>query len=259
MSGLSMRKVKFGVFGLVCGFVLAACSVQEEYVREDFVSVSRLEQINRGELRWEVLIEKQRVRAFVSLVNNGSYPVQCDKVGFRTIFDYPVSYLEAGEVVIVDFNRYIRVGEKISFPPVVVNDPERQIRSVQGGISDQCRVATFRDACENAQEMVRFEDAFSVLFESFESEGCQDLHAALRRERVVDLRDDSEIALDPFGLLSFEVTFLVLNRDVSSVRERVTMQRDFRHQVLAIADACADTDVSRLWRSRNCFPEQLLE
>lgn len=259
MSEPSARMVNLGLFGLVCGFALAACSVQEEYVREDFVDVSRLEQVNRGELRWEVLIEKQRARALVSLVNSGSYPVQCDQVGFRTIFDYPVSYLEAGEVVSVGFNHFINTGERISFAPVVSNEPERQIRSVQGGVADQCRVATFIDACENAQQMVRYGDAFSVLFESFDSEGCLDLHAALRRERVVDLRDKPEIALDPFDLLSFEVTFLVLNRNVSSVRERVTRLRDFRHQVLAIAEACGDTDVSRLWHSRECFPDDLLE
>ena len=250
MKGLWMQMAKLSAFGLACCCVLAACGVQEERL-----SVLRLEQVNRGELRWEVLIEKERGRAFVNLMNNGSFPIKCEHLGFRTILDFPVSYLEAGEVATAEFNRFIPAGEVIRFPPVVINDSERQIRSVQGGRFDRCRLATFEDACQSTQDIGSYREIFSELFDSFGADGCSDLQATLRRERVIDLRGKTKMNLDPLDLLSFGVTVLFLKRDVSSMEEGAARSRDSHHQVLVIADACADIDLDRLWRSRDCFPE----
>lgn len=248
MKGFYANPVRRLFSSLLLPLVFAGCDV-----RQEVISVPRFEQVTQASLKWEAQIDRGRMRAAINLRNTGAYPVQCDQIGFRAIFDYPVSYLEAGEVAESLLRVFIPAGGSISLPPIVSNDPERQIRSVQGGVFDQCRAASFQDACENVNSVASYRGSFSVLFGEPQIRSCSELYDFLDRERVVDLRHNPGIDLALFDLLPFALTFLVSERDFYAVNERVSGLRVTDHQVLPVAEACINRNLRRLWRNRSCF------
>lgn len=202
-------------------------------------------------LRWVIDIEKSRSSASVAISNLGPEAVICNGLTYRAIFDFPVSYLEAGETSRGLLSAYLRPGETRTFPTVTVDGSEKQIRSIQGGSFDSCKVAKFSDYCRLPSLSLESKSFFQDLFRQTDVASCEDLNAKITQTRVIDLRRSDQGSYEALRALNVDVVTLISESQSQRMADDL---RRIEHvaDVVIFRDDCADNDVESLLRKKRC-------